>query len=114
MTLRHQVGLRVRALRLAAGLSQQELAAKIDKSTQSVSEIERGTFAPSLETVEALAQALKVGPAHLFPSTLSAKRPTARDETLSAIVAGAACLSKSDAEVLRVFVDALLARDASR
>lgn len=113
MTLRHQVGLRVRDLRRAAGLSQQELAARIGKSTQSVSEIERGSFAPSIETIEGLARALKVGPAHLFPPTLSPRRGRAREETLSAIMAGAAQLSKGDADILRVFVEALLARDAA-
>lgn len=114
MTLRKQVGLRVAELRRAAGLSQDDLAAKIDKSSQSVSQMERGAIAPSFDTVEALARALKVGPALLFPATLTGKRPTARDETLSAIIAGAAQLSKSDADTLRVIVDALLARKTER
>lgn len=113
MNLKHQVGLRVRDLRHAAGLSQQALAERIGKSTQTISEIERGVFAPSFETIESLARALKVGPALLFPSSLSVRRGGPKDETLSAIVAGAAQLPRNDAEILRVFVEALLAREGA-
>lgn len=100
MAIRHQVGLKIRDLRRANGLTQDQLAARIDKSTQTVSQIERGAFAPSLDTIEAIAKALKAPPALMFPATISAKGPSAKDKVVSAIMANAIRLTKEDAETV--------------
>ena len=59
-------GARVRYLRLAAGLSQEELAhvSKLDRTY--VGGIERGERNPSLKNILRLAAALKVSPELLF------------------------------------------------
>ncbi len=98
MAIRHQVGLKIRDFRKAAGLTQDQLAERIEKSVQTVSQIERGAFAPSLDTIELIARALKAPPALLFPATLSARKATAKDRIVSTIMAGAIKLSTDDVE----------------
>ena len=45
------IGRRIQQSREQAGLTQEELAERIDRSTQFISTIERGLAGPSLETV---------------------------------------------------------------
>ncbi|MEM1099695.1 MAG: helix-turn-helix transcriptional regulator [Planctomycetota bacterium] len=61
-------GKRVRAVREDAGLSQEGLADAAGLHRTHVSLIERGQRSCRLETVEALAKALRVQPAELMPS----------------------------------------------
>jgi len=100
MTLKQQAGLRLRNLRKAAGLTQDQLAGRIGMSVQMIQQVERGATAPSFYTLDALSRALKAPPALMFPATLSAKRPTAKDKVVSAIMANATRLTKEDAETL--------------
>lgn len=60
MDIRKRVGLRIRAARREHGLSQSELAAKLERSIDTVSAIERGISLPNLETLEGLARVLNV------------------------------------------------------
>jgi transcriptional regulator with XRE-family HTH domain len=53
-----QVAESVRAARRRAGLTQDELASRIAKTPESISNIERGQQTPSLETLAALAREL--------------------------------------------------------
>ena len=55
-----KLGLRIRALRTRAGLSQAALAEKAGLSTDAVSRIERGRRSPHLGTLAALATGLEV------------------------------------------------------
>ncbi|SDD78575.1 helix-turn-helix domain-containing protein [Kordiimonas lacus] len=52
------IGLRIKALRMSLGFSQEDLAAQIERSVHSISQIERGVNAPSLETAVKIAEAL--------------------------------------------------------
>ena len=49
---------RVRSARRAAGLSQEELAEAIDRTSATISNLERGKYTPSLVTLERIARAL--------------------------------------------------------
>lgn len=60
------VGLKIRELREAASLTQEDLAHEADISTSTLSRIERGTYQPRLDTLGKLAQALKVPVAELL------------------------------------------------
>lgn len=113
MALRHHVGRRIRDLRRAADLTQEDLADRIGKAVQSISAIERGAYSPSFETIEAIAAVFNIGPAYLFPSAPMGKRKSGNDDHLAAITAGATQLSDGDAELVRVIIDALLTRKAS-
>ena len=55
---RTRIGQRVKALRLMAGLSQDELAGRAGLQRTHVSRIEAGKYAVTLETIQAIAEAL--------------------------------------------------------
>jgi len=63
-----EFGENLRRLRLEKGLSQGELAAEIDMSTNAISEIERGVTDTSLTTIIKIARGLKISPAELMPA----------------------------------------------
>lgn len=58
MNLIEQISQNIKALRVAAGLSQEELAAKVGVSRSSVARIEAGQAMPSIPTAVHLADAL--------------------------------------------------------
>lgn len=60
------LGHRVKTLRKSKKLSQEELAEKIDKSVDTISNIERGKFSPRLDTALEIAHALDVELFELF------------------------------------------------
>lgn len=66
MTIEKQFGERVRALRLAIGLSQEELAFKSGMHRTYLGGIERGERNPSLKNIAAVAKALGVSLSQLF------------------------------------------------
>jgi transcriptional regulator with XRE-family HTH domain len=63
---RQAFGKRLRELRLKAGFSQEELAAKVDLHWTYVGGIERGERNPGLVNIMRLAKALGATPAALF------------------------------------------------
>ena len=65
-------GRRVRSLRVAHGLSQEELAERAGLHRTYVSSLERGQRNVGLDNVHALARALEVAPADLFVNEESA------------------------------------------
>lgn len=58
--LKREIGMRVKAARKARGLTQIELATAIDKSFETVSNIERGKTAPNFVTLQEMADAMQV------------------------------------------------------
>ncbi|MCW5652596.1 helix-turn-helix transcriptional regulator [Hydrogenophaga sp.] len=65
--LRQSFGQRVRELRLAAGLKQDEFADRCGFARSYMSRIETGGANPSLDAIEVLAAALRVSVRDLFP-----------------------------------------------
>jgi transcriptional regulator with XRE-family HTH domain len=68
MDIRRLVGSNVRRLRLAAGLSQEELAARIGVEQGYVSRLEAGQKNPTIVTIWHMAVALQVPAAELLAS----------------------------------------------
>ena len=60
MDTKQRVGLRIKAIRNSKGLTQAELADLIKRSTEAVSNIERGISHPSFQTLEQLSETLEV------------------------------------------------------
>lgn len=60
----------VRDRRLALGITQAELAEKLKMHAPDVCDLEKGRHAPTLETVEKIAKALRVSPASLLENKL--------------------------------------------
>lgn len=58
--LKTYVGVQVRSARTKAGLTQEQLAERIDKAVETISNIERGHSATSLETLATLAAELDI------------------------------------------------------
>lgn len=80
MTLAEIVARNLRAVRLAAGLPQQILASRARVSVSYVSMLERGERTPPLETLEAMAKALKVSPLYLLQeNAVGASYPRRRE-----------------------------------
>ena len=72
-------GERIKTLRQRANLSQDQLADKIQRAINTVSNIERGTVSPKIETISLIASALNVELSELFeisdtPSSDKVKR----------------------------------------
>lgn len=65
MDMRRVVGANVRRLRLAAGLTQEQLAEKSGFGQQYISDLERGRQNPTVVTLCELGQALDATPAQL-------------------------------------------------
>jgi transcriptional regulator with XRE-family HTH domain len=64
--LRSRFGNQLKRLREASGMTQDELATSIGRSTSFVSSLERGVDAPSFTTLERIAIALRVSVGELF------------------------------------------------
>lgn len=69
MDIKRRFGSAVRARRTALGISQEELALRIDADQAYVSRIEAGAMNVTLETAQQLADALATDVAALFAST---------------------------------------------
>jgi transcriptional regulator with XRE-family HTH domain len=68
--LRRLIGRRLRAIRLARGLTQEAVAALLDRSVETISNLERGQSLPSLESLATLADRLGVE----LPELLAVRR----------------------------------------
>lgn len=64
--LKRSLGTKIRAARKRAGLTQEALAARIGKTPESVSNIERGHQTPSIETLAVLARELTLPISEFF------------------------------------------------
>ena len=75
METKRQLGARVAALRRQRRLTQEQLAAKIGRSVDAISNIERGKSFPSLEMLDAMTRALTVDLSDLLVSNASTASP---------------------------------------
>jgi len=64
--LKSVLGAKVRAARESAGLSQEQLAERINRTPETVSNIERGKNMPAIETLQALCSTLGLRLSELF------------------------------------------------
>jgi transcriptional regulator with XRE-family HTH domain len=65
-TIKRKFGVHLFQLRNKAGMTQAKLAEKTNLSVDSISRIERGERAPSLESIEKISNALKIKSSELF------------------------------------------------
>jgi len=72
--LKQHVAAAIRAARRAKGLTQEQLAGQVERTPESLSNIERGKALPSIDTLVALSVALGVSPASLLPVDTNASR----------------------------------------
>ena len=108
-TLRRQVGAMVRHHRERAGLTQGDVAEKINKSLETVGGIERGKAAPSFETLTDLSEALGV-PVREFFGAGSYAAEAGRGDALVRLVDRVSGLDNDDVEWIDRLVTIALAR----
>jgi len=89
-------------------LSQAKLGELVGKSEQSIRGYEKGTLAPSIDTISALSEALAVPPAALFPTHMLDVDEPEDDEMLNEISDQAILLSQRDRRVVLKVIAALL------
>ncbi len=95
------IGSRIKMARENMGWTQEELAEKIDRSTQFISTIERGVAGPSLGTIISLCEVLNVSSEWL----LCGKHVIPDSETIAAKISS---LSSTQLAALDKVTDALL------
>ena len=71
----HLVGARIRTIRKRRSLTQEDLAARIGRSVNSVSALERGLSKPAFDTLVRLASALEVPVRDFFAPVAEAESP---------------------------------------
>ena len=76
----NKIGERIRALRTASGLSQEQLAEMLNLSREHVNLIENGNRYPSLETLLDIANAFKVSSEDILIDSLEYTVPTTQAE----------------------------------
>jgi len=91
-------GERVRMLRKRQGLTQEELAEKIERTPNTVSNIETGTVSPNVETIISIAKVLEVDIAELFNV---AENLTADKKKRSAIEQIVSLLQNQDMNIIK-------------
>lgn len=92
----------LKALRDHRGLSQDRLAEYAKRSTDAISNLERGVSLPSYDMILALAEAMALSPADFFPHS----EDQHRSELLSILLANASELSEPD---LKIAIDQIAA-----
>ena len=78
-----RIGERIKVARKAAGLSQTELAKRLDKTMRTVQKYESGEIEPSIAMVNAIAKVLDVSPADL----IGYQKPEIQLDSLSDVIA---------------------------
>ncbi|MGR0188011.1 helix-turn-helix domain-containing protein [Azospirillum aestuarii] len=96
--LKQTIGSRVRARRLALKLTQEQVAEAIDRTVETVSNIERGKAFPGLDTLEQIGRVLNVSLGVLFENTENSVSPR-RAELRARMLAIADTLTDTDLEI---------------
>jgi len=99
---KHRIGLRVRAMRLERGMTQEEMADLIDRSVDTVSNLERGIGPMSLKTLGRVAETFGIPVRDLFDTDEASPPPapasSARSELQTSLAKLARSLSDYDLE----------------
>lgn len=108
MDIRTRVALRIRTIRKARGLTQEDLAAMIDRSVDALSNIERGVSLAGYDTLERLAEGLGVPVAEFFVEPEEGR--TRRTETMERLLDAARTLDDQTLGKAATIVEVLAGR----
>lgn len=108
MDIRNRVALRIRTIRKARGLTQEDLAEMIERSVDAVSNIERGVSLAGYDTLERLAEGLGVPVAEFFTEPESGRAK--RTETMERLVDAARTLDDESLAKAATIVEVLAGR----
>lgn len=99
MKQRDRVSLRIKTIRKRRRLTQDQLAEKIGRTGDAVSQLERGLSLPSFETLERLAQALDVPIRDFFDSDRTEGGSAQRQKLLAEVIDLAGRMTEKDLQV---------------
>ncbi|MBM3270250.1 MAG: helix-turn-helix transcriptional regulator [Candidatus Sericytochromatia bacterium] len=111
--LKRRLGMRIRAARQRRGLTQEELGARLRRTTETVSNLERGRVLPSLPTLEVLCRVLELPLRELFEEMPGRQRSGARlriEARLGRVLDG---MTDREAELALRMVELLVGRGES-
>lgn len=108
MELKDHVALRIKSIRQRRNLTQEQLAERVERSVDTISNLERGISLPSFETLERLAKVLQV-PFREFFQFDDLNEGRRRSALLMALTDAARTLGDDDLEVAVKQVEALAA-----
>jgi transcriptional regulator with XRE-family HTH domain len=115
MSIKRRVGHRIKLARRRRGLSQEDLAERVDRSTEAISSIERGRTLPNFVTLERLARALEVPVREFFDiGPESARDNPRRSRIIVELVEAASSLNDGDLELALEQVQALARKRSAR
>jgi transcriptional regulator with XRE-family HTH domain len=114
MSFKQRVGHRIKLARRRRGLSQEELAERVDRSTEAISSIERGRTLPNFVTLERLARALDVPTRDFFDIGPEVGDNPKRSRLLVELVEAARSLGDADLELALEQLQALAKKRAAR
>lgn len=103
MSTAERFGWTVRALRKQQGLTQEQLAQRMDRSVDSISQLERGINLPSFDTLDRLSAALDVPVREFFDED------TGNQERTELIATGTGILRRLSDRDLKIAVEQLRA-----
>lgn len=109
MDTKTRIGIQIRELRKARGLTQDQLAALIDRSTEAVSNLERGVSLPGIDTLEKLGEALGIAVKDFFDLPAKGKLGRHRYELLAKLMAAACQLPERELNLAVMQVEAIAA-----
>jgi transcriptional regulator with XRE-family HTH domain len=84
--VRKYLGLKVRSLREAEGMTQEDLASVCDVSWRTISNLERGTVVPDLGMIFAISQKFNISLDELLNNKVSNNKSTSRLEKENQII----------------------------
>lgn len=87
MNLKNRVASRIKTIRKLRGLTQEQLAERIDRTVFAISQLERARSLPSFETLERLSAALDVPVKEFFDDGSEAEGMTSHRLTLTTAIA---------------------------
>lgn len=99
MDIKKNIGIKIRVLRKQKGLSQAKLAELIERSTEAVSNLERGESLPSIDTLIRLSDKLDVPTHYFFEGAASDNVGNWRMEKVSELISIAYGLSDKELEL---------------
>jgi transcriptional regulator with XRE-family HTH domain len=113
MSLQRRFAARIREIRRLRGLTQQQLAERINRSTNAISSLERGLSLPTFETLERLADALNA-PVREFFDTDAVDPDPKREALPTALKTSARGLSLDDLAFAQSMLDLLAKRESGK
>lgn len=81
--LKSHIAAIVRAARKAKGITQEELAGRIKRTPESLSNVERGNALPSIETLICLCQELQIDPNSIFRTQGNLEKRSQNEQRLA-------------------------------